>query len=123
MGLGQKARALSEIEVKTLEALAGNAKTVSEIKEKAGIPLDSVRRALAWLKEKGLVKIGKGEETLVLNERGVEAGEKGIPARKLVLELKKLGGKAGIFYYIFPTISKHISIGFHYYIYSISANI
>jgi len=94
MDLEQKAKALSEIEVKTLKVLAQGNKTISVISEKAGIPLDSVRRALAWLSEKELVAVGEGEESLVLNEHGLNAQKKGIPARRLALALKEKGGKA-----------------------------
>jgi len=96
MELENTARALSEIEVKTLKALSTGKETVSVVSKKAGIPLDSVRRALAWLSEKGLVEVGAGEESLVLNERGIEAKENGIPARRLANALKEKGGKAAM---------------------------
>jgi len=96
MDLENTARALSEIEVKTLKALSTGKETVSVLSKKAGIPLDSVRRALAWLSEKELVKVGEGEESLVLNERGIEAKENGIPARRLANALEKAGGKAAM---------------------------
>jgi phenylalanyl-tRNA synthetase alpha chain len=96
MDLENTAKALSEIEVKALEALAEGEKTISGISEKAGIPLDSVRRALAWLKEKEMATVGEGEETLALNEKGIEALNKGTPEKRLVEALQKLGGKAAL---------------------------
>ncbi|MEM0360479.1 MAG: phenylalanine--tRNA ligase subunit alpha [Candidatus Diapherotrites archaeon] len=94
MDLESKARALSEIEVKTLATISEGKKTIAEISEKTGMPMDSVRRALAWLKEKGMAAIGEGEEILLLNEKGIEAINKGTPEKRLIEALKKLGGKA-----------------------------
>ncbi len=94
MEIEKTARALSEIEVKTLRALAKESLSVKDLSEKAGIPLDSVRRALGWLSEKGLVSVGKAQGVVVLSKRGIEAIEKGIPARQLAGALKALGGKA-----------------------------
>ena len=96
MSIEKAARALSEIEVKTLKALARENRSLKQISEKAGIPIDSVRRALGWLSEKGLVSVGKARDVVVVNKRGIEAIEKGIPARQLANVLEKLGGKASL---------------------------
>jgi len=90
------AKALSEIEVKALEVLKDFAElNEQEIAEKASMPLDSARRALAWLGEKGLVELQKKHvERNALTEKGLEALEKGLPEEKLISALRKLGGKA-----------------------------
>lgn len=94
MSVEKTAKALSEIEVKTLNALAKESLSLKEISEKAGIHIDSVRRALGWLSGKGLVSVGKPQNMIILSERGIEALEMGVPARRLSRALESLGGKA-----------------------------
>ncbi|MEM4662902.1 MAG: phenylalanine--tRNA ligase subunit alpha [Candidatus Diapherotrites archaeon] len=90
------AKALSNIEVKALEALKdGSLLEEKEIAEKASMPIDSVRRALGWLGEKGLVELEKKEEEQpMLTEKGLKALSEGLPEEKLIATLQKLGGKA-----------------------------
>lgn len=88
---------LSQIEKQALKALDGEGKSFEEIAEKAGIPVDSVRRAASWLKDKGLAVIEeKEEEKFLETEKGKNALEKGLPEKVLVETLKKLSGKAEI---------------------------
>jgi len=96
MSIEKTAKSLSEIEVKTLKALARESLSVKEIAEKAGIPIDSVRRALGWLSGKGLVSVGKAQSMVVLSKRGTEAIEKGIPARQLARAIESHGGKVSL---------------------------
>ena len=92
------AKALSEIEVKALQALNANAKlSENDIAEKASMNIDSVRRALAWLKEKGLANVYEKEVSIYeLTEKGKDVVERGLPEERLIFALKKLGGKAKI---------------------------
>lgn len=97
MEIERIARALSEIEVKTLNTLKTHgALEISNIAKYAGIPEDSVRRALSWLLEKGLVKVSGEQELGILTEKGIDAIEKGLPERILANTLKELGGRASI---------------------------
>ncbi|MEM4598067.1 MAG: phenylalanine--tRNA ligase subunit alpha [Candidatus Diapherotrites archaeon] len=90
------AKALSEIEVIALEALKdGSALDESRVAEKSSLNIDSVRRALAWLGEKGLVELEKREEEqAILTEKGLKALSEGLPEEKLLGALQKLGGNA-----------------------------
>ncbi|MCX8190066.1 MAG: phenylalanine--tRNA ligase subunit alpha [Candidatus Diapherotrites archaeon] len=90
------AKALSKIEVSTLEALKeGDLSDEYQIAERASLNIDSVRRAIAWLSEKGLVELEKMEEKQpALTEKGIKALSEGLPEEKLIEALKKLGGKA-----------------------------
>lgn len=98
MGLEEIAKALSEIEVKTLQALsAGTRLSESDIAEKASLNIDSVRRALAWLKEKGLADVYEKEVSVYeLTEKGKSVIERGLPEERLIFILRKLGGRAKI---------------------------
>ncbi|MCD6247227.1 MAG: phenylalanine--tRNA ligase subunit alpha [Candidatus Diapherotrites archaeon] len=98
MEIKEIAKALSEIEVKALQALNANAKlSENDIAEKASMNIDSVRRALAWLKEKGLANVYEKEVSIYeLTEKGKGVVERGLPEERLIFALKKLGGKAKI---------------------------
>jgi len=96
--LEEIAKALSEIEVQVLKALK-NGETLSEetLAEKAHIPVDSVRRALAWLKEKGLANVEERHlKQYRLTKKGELALKKGLPEELLINALKELGGTARI---------------------------
>jgi phenylalanyl-tRNA synthetase alpha chain len=86
MGLEAIARQLSEIERKTLLALSENErKTVSGISASSGLPLDSVRRSLEWLKEKQLIETKEKEQQRVfLSRAGEKTREKGLPEIRLL---------------------------------------
>ncbi|MCD6478834.1 MAG: phenylalanine--tRNA ligase subunit alpha [Candidatus Diapherotrites archaeon] len=96
--LEEIAKALSEIEVKALKALkSGETLSEEDIAKKADIPIDSVRRALAWLKEKGLATVEERElKQYRLTEKGMLALKEGLPEERLLLALKELGGRASI---------------------------
>lgn len=97
MNLKKTARALSEIEVKTLKALKEHKKpTLKQIAKEAKISIDSVRRALAWLLEKELVSVHGGQKLAIVTEKGLEAIENNLPERTLVKTLEKVGGKEKI---------------------------
>ena len=98
MNLKQKAESLSAIEVKALKALGlQDFKGVEEIAGSAGLPIDSVRRALEWLREKGLVEVvEERDEKLVLTAIGKSSLRKALPERLFVEALVELGGKASL---------------------------
>ncbi|MFH1895226.1 MAG: phenylalanine--tRNA ligase subunit alpha [archaeon] len=81
---------LSEIERKALKALAEEKKelSVSELSEKAGIELDSARRSIQWLNEKGLGRARIQKEVFVsLGEEGLKALKTGLPEKNFLKEL------------------------------------
>jgi len=88
------AKSLSEIEKKTLKALKpGNAMDPGRIAARAKIPIDSARRAIAWLEEKKLVET-QAEESV---EFFLSAeGKRLLPERRLVEAVRSLGGKANL---------------------------
>ncbi len=96
MGIEEIAGSLSEIEKSTLKAIEdGNLYKVEEIASKAGVNLDSVRRAVEWLREKGLVGVEeKAEMKRLLTEKGKLASKQRFPETRLVFALKEAGGKA-----------------------------
>lgn len=98
MDIRQKAESLSEIEAKTLRALSTEKFLgPEEIAEKSSMPIDSVRRALEWLKEKALIELTEErEETLSLTAIGKSSLRKALPERLFVEALQELGGKASL---------------------------
>jgi len=98
MDLKEKAQSLSSIEEKALKALLGKGfLSFEEIAEKSGLGIDSVRRAIQWLKEKGLVEVEeKKQEKIVLTAIGKSSLRKALPERLFVEALRDLGGKASL---------------------------
>ncbi len=98
MDLEQKAKSLSKIEAKALKALDRERfKGLEEIGAKAGLPVDSVRRALQWLKEKSLIELKEeSSEENALTAIGKSSLRKGLPERLFIEALKALGGKASL---------------------------
>jgi len=96
MDLKRKAESLSEIEAKALKALnAEQFLDVREISEKAQMPIDSVRRAVQWLKEKCLIELAEEkQEKLVLTQIGKSSFGNRLPERLFIEALQALGGKA-----------------------------
>ncbi len=83
---------LSEIERKALEALNQEKKELSteELSKKAGIELDSARRSIQWLNEKGLGKARIEKTVFVsLGEEGIKVLKDGLPEKKFLEELEK----------------------------------
>jgi phenylalanyl-tRNA synthetase alpha chain len=96
MDLQKKAETLSAIEAKALGALAqGEFEPPEEIAKKASLPIDSARRAIEWLKEKGLVEIEEQrQEQVALTAVGKSSLRKGLPERLFAEALQQLGGRA-----------------------------
>ncbi len=74
--------------------IGGRAEMMEIVKE-SGLPDSTVMRAILSLAEKGLLKPSQSTETYVgLNDEGSEYAERGLPERKALEALLKLGGKA-----------------------------
>ncbi|HNV01037.1 MAG TPA: phenylalanine--tRNA ligase subunit alpha [archaeon] len=90
-----RVKELSEIERKVLLVLSNNEVTLEYCSELSALPIDSVRRASAWLKEKDFALIKEStEEKFVLTDQGTKALSKGMPENIFLSTLTKLGGKA-----------------------------
>jgi phenylalanyl-tRNA synthetase alpha chain len=90
---------LRENEYKTLltiEKLGGKA-SVEQIVKESGLPDATIMRAVLTLEETKLVEILEKKQTTVwLNDEGKLHAKRGLPERRLVKALTKLGGKASI---------------------------
>ncbi len=88
---------LREHEQKTLLALKklDGRGDVEKIAEVSGLAHAAVMRAVLTLKEKKLIKVHEKKQRIVtLNEEGEHHAKKGLPERRLIDSLIKLGGKA-----------------------------
>lgn len=93
--LAEKVKELSDIERKVLLSLSAKGVSFEELSISAGVPIDSVRRAAAWLSEKGFASVSEKEsEKLALTADGEKALSKGMPENILLQTLANLGGKA-----------------------------
>ncbi|MFA5357358.1 MAG: phenylalanine--tRNA ligase subunit alpha [archaeon] len=91
----ERIRELSDIERKALSILEQSEKGFEEVASETGLSIDSVRRACAWLAEKGFAKISeKRSEKLFLTAEGKTALDKGMPENVFLEALTKLGGKS-----------------------------
>ncbi len=95
MDLQKTVQSLSEIEARTLRALdSGSFKGAEGISKESDLPIDSVRRAVQWLKEKGLIELSEEKKSLlVLTAMGKTSLGNGLPERLFVEALQALGGK------------------------------
>jgi len=92
MDLTEKIKSLSEIEKKTLKVLSKDYKKLEEIRKEARINIDSVRRAVNWLSQKGLAKIDESSSKIhSLTSEGKKALEKGLPERRMLRFLEEKG--------------------------------
>ncbi|MCR4368942.1 MAG: phenylalanine--tRNA ligase subunit alpha [archaeon] len=81
---------LSEIERKTLRVLFQNPQTTGEIASASGLNIDSVRRAINWLEQKGFAQTQTQKSTrLLLTKEGNDALEKGLPEERLLNALSE----------------------------------
>jgi len=87
---------LRENEYKTLltiERLGGKA-SAEQIINESKLPAATIMRAVLTLQERKLVEIGERKQTIVrLNKEGKLHAKKGLPERRLINALKKLGEK------------------------------
>ena len=95
MRIEETAQALSEIERNTLIALRnGRPKNAEEISSSANMNIDSARRAIMWLKEKGLVDLSESAKMHIsLTASGKEALQKGLPEKRAIEAIHNAGGK------------------------------
>ncbi|MFH1391736.1 MAG: phenylalanine--tRNA ligase subunit alpha [Candidatus Diapherotrites archaeon] len=92
MDLKAKIRSLSDIEKKCLKVLSQKEKEISEISKEANINIDSVRRAVNWLNEKGFAKITHIKTIKAgLTKEGKNALENGLPEQKMLDVLSEEG--------------------------------
>jgi len=90
---------LREHEQKTLLALKklDGKGDVEKITEVSGLAHAAVMRAVLTLKEKRLIRVREQKQQIVtLNEEGKHHAKRGLPERRLMDSLIKLGGKASI---------------------------
>ncbi|MFH1586435.1 MAG: phenylalanine--tRNA ligase subunit alpha [Candidatus Diapherotrites archaeon] len=89
MDLKAIAESLSKIEQDSLKALSeGGEMNAKELGERAGIGIDSARRAMAWMAEKKIVDLSEsGEIMLGLTAKGKTALEKGLPEERMLNSL------------------------------------
>ncbi len=86
---------LSQIERSILPFLLNEKKTIGELSAESEMQIDSVRRAVAWLNQKGLAKVFEEKTSkLKLSSDGVIALKKGMPENIFLKSLKNLDGKA-----------------------------
>ena len=88
-------KTLSKIEVEVLRVLHDKSLSEEELAKLANLPIDSVRRALAWLKEKNLAHVEEiNKESYVLTRKGREPLQRGLPEEILIKTLLGLKGSA-----------------------------
>ncbi|MCX6803642.1 MAG: phenylalanine--tRNA ligase subunit alpha [Candidatus Diapherotrites archaeon] len=93
--LNERVKELSEIERKAVLALSKIPVSFEELSVSAGVPIDSIRRASAWLKEKGFAIVLEEEsEGYSLSSYGEKALSKGMPENIFLEALSRIGGKA-----------------------------
>ncbi|MFA5125538.1 MAG: phenylalanine--tRNA ligase subunit alpha [archaeon] len=93
--LNDKVKELSDIERKVLSSLSSEFADFEDISISSGVPLDSVRRASAWLSQKGFAVVSEKEvERYCLTSDGEKALSKGMPENVLLETLTQMGGKA-----------------------------
>jgi phenylalanyl-tRNA synthetase alpha chain len=88
---------LREYEQQTLSSLQklGGKASVEQLITKGRLPDAAIMRAVLALQDKGLVEIQEERQTVLrLNEEGKLHAKKGLPERRLIIALTKLGGKA-----------------------------
>ena len=80
----------------TIEKLGGKA-SLEQIVNRSGLPNATIMRAALALQEKKLVKIREDKRVIIrLNVEGELHAKRGLPERRLVTALKKLGTKASL---------------------------
>jgi phenylalanyl-tRNA synthetase alpha chain len=86
---------LSDIERKVLGVIDNEEKDIEYVSRLTSLNEDSVRRAFAWLNEKGLANINENsEEVFELTKEGKIALDKGMPENIFLEKLTELGGEA-----------------------------
>jgi len=95
VNLDEKIKELSDIERKVILSLSAKNTSFEDLSISSAIPIDSVRRAAAWLNEKGFAVVSEKEsDKFVLTPDGEKALAKGMPENILLETLTRLGGKS-----------------------------
>ncbi len=90
MDLKATAASLSEIERIVLNGLGEQSRTPEKIAQDTKLNIDSVRRAVSWLCEKGLANVAETKDKrIVLTREGTQALEKGLPEKRMLESLSK----------------------------------
>ena len=91
--LEKTVKALSEIEKQCLKAMEdGSGYSVSDISGKSSLNIDSVRRAIGWLVQKGLVEQKTVTRKVTrLTKEGSKAAFEGLPERRMIASLASEG--------------------------------
>ncbi|MEM0217432.1 MAG: phenylalanine--tRNA ligase subunit alpha [Candidatus Nezhaarchaeales archaeon] len=90
---------LSDGEIKVLKCLGEVKRTVdvNEVTEHTKLSVSSVMSYLETLRQKGLIRIlVEDEDYLTLTDEGRKVAEEGLPERRIVEEVMKLGGQAAL---------------------------
>ncbi|MBT4192473.1 MAG: phenylalanine--tRNA ligase subunit alpha [Candidatus Diapherotrites archaeon] len=91
----EQVKQLSEIERSVLLFLTDDSKDFEELTEETRLPIDSVRRASAWLNEKGLAVLKEvATKKFSLTNDGEKSLECGMPENVFLETLTKLKGEA-----------------------------
>ncbi|MCP8319119.1 MAG: phenylalanine--tRNA ligase subunit alpha [Candidatus Methylarchaceae archaeon HK01B] len=87
---------LHSLERKLLSSLArDDGGLLEDVALKADMTIDQARRAVEWLRSKGMVEVGTTTRYKIeIGDEGRRAADHGLPERRLVEVLKKLGGEA-----------------------------
>src|SRR3989338_5812284 len=95
MEISEIAKQLSEIERQALKALEGNGENDEKsLAEKAGMKIDSARRAIEWLREKGLIDVRELRKTgfaITQHGKNVIGNNLGLPEQRMFKLLNESG--------------------------------
>lgn len=85
---------LHSLEKRLLKALSKKSGILEEVALESDLSLDQTRRAVEWLKAKGMVQTDIEKTTIIcLDSEGKKAAKEGLPERKLVKFISSKGGK------------------------------
>ncbi len=84
------------MERKLLSSLVRNGGgLLGDVASRAGMNMDQIRRAVEWLRSKGMIKVEEvTHHKIEILEEGKKAIEQGLPERRLIDTLKRLKGEA-----------------------------
>ncbi|MFA5763730.1 MAG: phenylalanine--tRNA ligase subunit alpha [archaeon] len=91
----EELKQLSEIERSVLVFINNEKKSLIEIEKESKVPIDSVRRAGAWLADKGFVVINEQDcDSVNLTSEGKKVLDEGLPENIMLETLTRLGGSS-----------------------------
>lgn len=91
--MSEKSRPLHNLEKRLLKTIIENrGADLDELSNKSGMSLDQIRRAVEWLKSKGLILTEvKQSTTINLDSEGRNAADNGLPERRLIQKIIEQG--------------------------------